>query len=88
VADFLQSIKVKVLYFGMARDAAGGGQEEFSFSKPISVDGLLSEAEKRHVELVHLRKVIRVAVNEELTSTEVGLQDGDVVAILPPVAGG
>ena len=84
----MRSIRTKVPHFGMAHDAAGGGQKEFSFSRPTSVDGLLSEAKKRHVKPSRLAKVIRVAVNEELTDTEVDLHDGDVVAIFPPGARG
>ena len=84
----MQTIRVKVLYFGMARDAAGRSEEQFSFSRPASVDDLLSEAENRHEGLTRLRKLIRVAVNEELVSGEVTLNNGDVAALLPPVAGG
>ncbi len=72
----------------MARDAAGGGEEQLSFSGPVSVSDLLSEAEKKHHGLARLRKMVRVAVNEELIDSEVSLHDGDVVAVLPPVAGG
>lgn len=84
----MPTIRVKVLYFGMARDAAGSGEEQLTFSIPASVDDLLSEAEKRHGGLGRLRKLIRVAVNEELVNGRVSLHDGDVVAVLPPVAGG
>ena len=84
----MTTIRVRVLYFGMARDAAGGGEEQLSFSAPASVEDMLAEAEKRHSALGRLRKMIRVAVNEELVSSKVRLHDGDVVAVLPPVAGG
>jgi molybdopterin converting factor subunit 1 len=88
VVDLVKSIRVQVVYFGRARDIAGGGKEEFSFPSSVSVDALLSKAESRHKGLASLRKSIRVAVNESVTSTEVSLRDGDVVAILPPIAGG
>jgi molybdopterin converting factor subunit 1 len=84
----LKSVRVKVLYFGSAKDIAGDRAEWFSFSKPVSVNALLSEAEKRHPGFARLRKVIRIAVNETMTSGRTGLHDGDVVAVLPPVAGG
>ena len=84
----MKSIRVQVVYFGRARDIAGSGKEEFSFPGVVSVDALLSRAESRHSGLAGLRKSIRVAVNESVTSTEASLHDGDVVAILPPIAGG
>jgi molybdopterin converting factor small subunit len=84
----LKTVKVKVLYFGPAKDIAGAGEEWFSLSGPNSVNVLLSEAERRHPELTGLRKAIRIAVNEEMASGRVGLHDGDVVAVLPPVVGG
>lgn len=84
----MPTIRIEVLYFGMARDAAGSGEEQFSFPKAVSIDDLLSEAEKRHSGLARLRRLVRVAVNEELINGEVSLHDGDVVAVLPPVAGG
>lgn len=84
----MKSIRVQVVYFGSARDIAGSREEEYSFPNTVSVDTLLSTAESRHKGLVNLRKSIRVAVNESVISTEVTLDDGDVVAILPPVAGG
>jgi len=81
-------IRVKVLYFGQARDAAGTGDEEFSLPSASSVRALVSKSMKAHRPLLGLTGVMRIAVNEEIAGNDDRLADGDVVAFLPPVAGG
>jgi molybdopterin converting factor subunit 1 len=81
-------VRVKVLYFGQAREAAGGGGEDLSLTSPAYLDDLFSETARRHEKLNKVRKIIQVAVNEELKDGNIQLKDGDVVAFLPPVAGG
>ncbi|MDB4970132.1 MAG: molybdenum cofactor biosynthesis protein, partial [Myxococcales bacterium] len=49
---------------------------------------LLDELERRHPSLAGLRPAIKVAVNEEFVALDRVLSDGDVVALIPPVAGG
>ncbi len=84
----MESVKVRVVYFGIAKDIAGKREEEFSLVAPASVEDLLSETEKRHAGLKRLRGLARIAVNEELTGDRIPLLGGERVAILPPVAGG
>ena len=81
-------LTVKVLYFGLTRDMAGGGEEEFTLEPPASVCDLLVAAEKKHRSLAQVRSVIRVAIDEELVREEALLKGGETVVVLPPVAGG
>ncbi len=81
-------IRVKVLYFGQARDAAGMVDEEFSMSGPASLRDLIALTEARHAALSKLKRTTRMAVNAELARDDQRLGDGDEVAFLPPVAGG
>src|SRR5262249_21364683 len=46
------------------------------------------ELERRHPELGALRPVVKLAVNEEFATRDRVLADGDVIALIPPVAGG
>ena len=46
------------------------------------------EAFEAHPKLRPLGKAIKVAVNEEITQEDAPLQEGDRVALLPPVVGG
>ena len=80
--------RVKVLYFGQARDASGTTGEEISLPAPASLHDLVRIAETRHRALTKLNKTTRMAVNAELARNDRGLDDGDEVAFLPPVAGG
>ena len=82
------SIRVRVLYFGQAREAAGKKEEEFSLPSASSVKTLLSLSAKAHQELQGMHGTMRIAVNEEIAGESARLADGDVVAFLPPVAGG
>ena len=81
-------IRVKVLYFGQARDAAGTASEKISLSAPASLRDLIEQTEDRHAALARLNRTTRIAVNAELARNDQGLDDGDEVAFLPPVAGG
>ena len=82
------SIRIRVLYFGQARDAAGTSAEELSVPASSSVKTLVEAATRAHVGLGALSGGMRFAVNEELATGEDRLTDGDDVAFLPPVAGG
>jgi molybdopterin converting factor subunit 1 len=81
-------IRVKVLYFGQARDASGLAEEEFSLPDRASVQTLLQAANSKHSSLVKMNKSMKLALNEEIARGTERLNEGDIVAFLPPVAGG
>ena len=81
-------IRVKMIYFAQVREAAGTKGEEFSLDKQSTVKTALSKAFEEHPKLRPLEKAIKVALNEEITQEDAPLQEGDRVALLPPVVGG
>ena len=81
-------IRVKMIYFAQAREAAGTKGEEFSLDGQSSVRSALSKAFELHPKLKTLEKAIKVAVNEEISEEDAPLKEGDRVALLPPVVGG
>jgi molybdopterin converting factor subunit 1 len=82
------SIRVTLLYFGQARDGSGRGEEAFTLPTGSSIDALVKKATVKHPRLQKLKTSAQVALNEEIASGGDSLKDGDVVALLPPVAGG
>jgi molybdopterin synthase catalytic subunit len=81
-------MRVQVLFFAVVRDRLGRDAEELELGTGATADDAWREAVRRHPQLGALRAVVRLAVNEEFAEGERVLADGDVVAIIPPVAGG
>ncbi len=82
------TIRVRVLYFAQAREAAGMREEELSLPGRSSVRSLVARSVGAHARLGRMLGTMRVAVNEEIAGQGRVLADGDIVAFLPPVAGG
>lgn len=81
---------VHVLYFAVVRErlrSATGG-EDLVLPAGSGVSDLLDALEARHPVLAGLRPALRVAVNQAFVPLTSPLQDGDEVALIPPVAGG
>ena len=81
-------IRIKMIYFAQAREAAGTKGEEFSLDEKSNVRTAMSKAIEAHPKLKPLEKAIKVAVNEEISEEGAPLKEGDRVALLPPVVGG
>ena len=85
-------MRVKVLYFAVLRDLCGQAAEEIELPTGESVGGLLKLLGGRSATEKAVGKklwsAIAVAVNQEYAPGSLLLQDGDEVALLPPVSGG
>lgn len=81
-------IRVSMIYFAQAREAAGTKREEFKLHGQPRIGTAVLRAFEIHPELKRLEKSLRFALNEEITLENVELRDGDRVALLPPVVGG
>jgi MoaE-MoaD fusion protein len=80
---------VTVLYFGVVRERfAQAREEQVSIDEGGTVRQLLEELGARHPGLDGVRGQLQVAVNEAFATPGERLRDGDVVALIPPVAGG
>jgi molybdopterin converting factor subunit 1 len=79
---------VKVLYFGVLKDAFGCENEELELAEGATVTDLLGGIRGREVGLEGFWDSIAVAVNQEYAKAGDLLKDGDEVALLPPVSGG
>jgi len=79
--------RIRVLYFAQARDEVGRGTETIGLSAS-TVDGLMDELVLVHPGLKKVRGTLRLALNQELVNGDAPVNDGDELALLPPVAGG
>ena len=82
-------IRVRLLFFGAARDAAGGSDEtQLSVNAPATVASAFAEVLDAYPELRRFGRSLLVAVNQEYASPDEAVRDGDEMAVFPPVSGG
>ena len=81
-------MRVRVLYFGVLKDISGLGCEEMELPDGASVGDLVMGCRARHGVAAGVWGSIAVAVNQEYAGAGDALEDGDEVALLPPVSGG
>lgn len=77
-----------MLYFAVFRERLGRDTEPLDLPDGNRVQDAIDLLVARHPAIAALRGKFRVAVNEELVDDDAALADGDVLALIPPVAGG
>jgi molybdopterin converting factor subunit 1 len=80
-------MQVRVLYFGVLKDMVGHRSCEMDLPEGLSVAELV-EFHRAQLASKELWGSIAVAVNQQYAKAGDVLQDGDEVALLPPVSGG
>ncbi len=81
-------VRVRLLFFGAAREAAGTDEATLNLSLPATVTSALDEVLTIYKGLRRFERSLLVAVNQEYAPPEARLNDGDEVAVFPPVSGG
>ncbi|MBI5597649.1 MAG: MoaD/ThiS family protein [Elusimicrobia bacterium] len=79
-------MKVRVLLFSVARRLVGSAELRLEAPAGARVRDLLGDP--RLAPLAPHLPSMRFALNEEFAPADSALQDGDVVAVIPPVSGG
>ena len=83
---------MKILYFAWLRSRTGMAEEDVVLPAHIrTVGDLLAWLQDRspgHAEALRDLAVVRVAVNQEFARADHPVQNGDEVALFPPVTGG
>jgi sulfur-carrier protein len=83
------TLRVCVLYFAGLRDAVGLGEESLTLPAGVGTVGELADhLATRHRGYAERREHVRIARNEAFANPDEGLEEGDVIALIPPVAGG
>ena len=82
-------MRITVLYFAAVRDLVGKGEEQIDVPEQVVTIGALADhLVVRHRNLEGRLGPVRFAKNEEFVTYEATLTAGDVIALIPPVAGG
>ena len=83
---------MKLVYFAWIKTTIGHGEEETDLPAQVKdVAGLLDWLESRgpqYAAALTDRAVVRVAVNQEFAQPGNPVENGDEVALFPPVTGG
>jgi MoaE-MoaD fusion protein len=78
-------LRVKVLFFGVLKEAAGRAAEELQLPAGARVEDVFEHYAR---ELAAMGSSVAVARNQKFAGREERLEEGDEVALLPPVSGG
>lgn len=82
-------MRVRVLYFAAVREIVGLEEETLDLPRSVVFVGtFLTFLEQHRPELSGKLSSVRIARNEVFASDGEALGDGDVLAVIPPVAGG
>jgi molybdopterin synthase sulfur carrier subunit len=85
-------MKVKVLFFAALREQLGTAGEEIELPAGVSsVAGLRAHLMQRGdawQAVLGDKKLVRIAVNQEMVTPVSAIRAGDEVAFFPPVTGG
>ena len=80
-------MKVRVLFFASLRERTGLRERTLEIPDGSSVDTLMSTLHREYPVLAKCGRV-SIAVNEDYAKPDEILEDGDEVALIPPVSGG
>jgi molybdopterin converting factor subunit 1 len=81
-------MRVRVIYFGMLKDAVGHQLEDVELRESATLRDLVETCIAKTPVIDNFRDVLAYSVNMEYANFSTPLKDGDEIAMLPPVSGG
>ncbi len=84
----MTNMTIKLVFLGLAKDFAGTECASLELPQAATLADLRTLLSEQFVGLRGRLEVIRLAVNESFAADDTVLNDGDEVALIPPVSGG
>jgi molybdopterin synthase catalytic subunit len=81
-------MRVQVLFFGMLKELAGASSAELELPAGATAAELWTALNRQKPALARFQKSVALAINQQYSEPGAVLQEGDEVALLPPVSGG
>ncbi len=81
-------MRVTVLFFGVLKEMLASESQKLDLAPGATVDAVLDHFQALLPEQAKLWSALAIAVNRTYAARGAALQDGDEVALLPPVSGG
>ena len=81
-------MQVRLLFFASLKDIVGARQLRLDLPAGATVDDVLTQLESSYPRMKDYRPVVLTALNEEYVDKRTAIQEGDELAIFPPVSGG
>jgi molybdopterin synthase catalytic subunit len=82
------AVKVRVLFFGAARDVVDQNPLEISLAAPATVATAFQSLVAKFSGLERFGRSLLFAVNQEYATPDTALKENDELAVFPPVSGG
>ena len=79
---------MKIKFFASAREAVGEKVIEREYEEGLTVEEVIEELMKEFSALEEYKNQIIIAVNKQTGLDHKKIENGDEIAILPPVSGG
>src|SRR5215203_7063126 len=83
-----EAVKIRVLFFGAARDAVNANTLEISLAAPATVSSAFRKLSETFSQLGRFGRSLLFAVNQEYATPDTLLKENDELAVFPPVSGG
>lgn len=83
-----EQIRIRVLFFGAARDVVDTNPLEVSLDTPATAGSAFQQLVARFAELERFGRSLLFAVNQEYATPDTPLKENDELAVFPPVSGG
>ncbi|TVQ31368.1 MAG: molybdopterin converting factor subunit 1 [Phycisphaeraceae bacterium] len=81
-------MKVRILFFASLAERIERRSLELELPESASAFDAMEALVREHEAVAEMRGSLAIAVNQRIVSADAPLQDGDELALLPPVSGG